>query len=105
MQFDFFDIESSPFCSRDFLKILDGPSDISRTLINECGRKNLPDVISSGNEVFIRFKTDARNNGRGFKMRWSAIRPGQATVRPTTVKAVNPSSSVPEQGRYLSCTF
>lgn len=102
MQFDFFDIETSPFCSNDFLKVLDGPSDISRTLINECGRKNLQDVISSGNEVFIRFKTDARNNGRGFKMRWSAIRPGQATMKPTTAKAVNPSSNVPQQGKYFN---
>ena len=83
LQFAFFSIENSLFCSKDSLRILDGPTEISPTIANLCGEHSNRLFFSSGNQVRIVFKTDGINNARGFKLYWSSQLP-LTTKRPTT---------------------
>ena len=82
LQFPFFSLEDSQFCAKDSLKILDGPTEISRTIANLCGEHSNQVFYSSSNKIRIVFKTDGTNNARGFKLLWSSQMP-RTTKRPT----------------------
>ncbi|XP_065052552.1 cubilin-like isoform X5 [Rhopilema esculentum] len=101
VEFDFFEVEASRSCSKDFFKIHDGSTSLSPTLMNSCGNSKPEPIISSGNELLLRFKADANNNARGFKLRWSETQP--TTTRPVitpSTASVN-SYDVCHSSRYL----
>ena len=57
-------------CSNDVLTVQDGNSYRSPLLQTLCGY-NLPSLIrSSGSKVFLRFRTNARNEFKGFRLEW-----------------------------------
>eukprot|EP00794_Sanderia_malayensis_P003627 gene3627-4141_t len=96
LSFVFLDLEDSPYCSKDLLIILDGPSDISRAIGRYCGRKQIGDIVSSGNQVYLRFKSDSHNQRRGFQLRWSAANP--VTLKPTPKPTPKPTTQPQRYG-------
>ena len=50
-------------------------ADASAPLVGRyCGRSRPNDVVSKGNKLYLRFKSDARNAGKGFKLSWEELK-------------------------------
>ncbi|XP_072020163.1 LOW QUALITY PROTEIN: cubilin-like [Amphiura filiformis] len=57
-------------CQHDYLDIRDGNSENSRRLARLCGSQTPNTIISSSNAIFIKFRTDANNANKGFKLKY-----------------------------------
>ncbi|KAK2886327.1 cubilin [Channa argus] len=65
------DIEHHGECSWDYVAIHDGPTMSSPLLAQVCGT-NLPvPITSTQNTIYVRFRSDASSNHRGFSARFS----------------------------------
>nr|XP_014347712.1 PREDICTED: astacin-like metalloendopeptidase isoform X1 [Latimeria chalumnae]XP_014347713.1 PREDICTED: astacin-like metalloendopeptidase isoform X1 [Latimeria chalumnae]XP_014347714.1 PREDICTED: astacin-like metalloendopeptidase isoform X1 [Latimeria chalumnae] len=61
------DIQSSPHCSKDYVKVYDGDTRASRMLLDKsCGKKELPLLIASTNIMLIEFVSDSSISANGF---------------------------------------
>ena len=58
------------FCRYDFLEIHEGRTEETPLVGRYCGNTLPPDYVSSGNEIYIRFKTDHSVSGTGFRIRY-----------------------------------
>ena len=68
-------VDTNGFCY-DSLKFYDGPSIASRLLGSYCGTVH-PDVIySTGEYLFVRFRSDEASRARGFSFSYSAVKKG-----------------------------
>ncbi|XP_055335662.1 cubilin-like [Paramacrobiotus metropolitanus] len=69
-----FDLENSVNCKYDYLAFFDGPSSTSKPLDKLCGTA-IPQkqVISTYNEMYIKFRTDLSSHGRGFHLTYQAV--------------------------------
>ena len=54
----------------DFLEVHEGRNEETPLVGRYCGNSLPPDYVSSGNEVYIRFKTDHSVSGRGFRIQY-----------------------------------
>ena len=61
--------------SYDFVALYDGPNDTSPIIIKHCGqRKPEPDTfVSTGNQMYVRLKTDGSVAGKGFSANYSWV--------------------------------
>ena len=84
---DFLDIESAGDCAKDFLKVFDGLNARATLLKTYCGdtSKVATTITSSRNYMYLHFRADGDNDGRGFKVIWKALTPVKATLG-TTIK-------------------
>ncbi|KAG8449759.1 hypothetical protein GDO86_016419 [Hymenochirus boettgeri] len=79
LQFQAFDIESSPGCVSDYIKIYDGPSKTSPVLVDKaCGAGLIPLQIASTNQMLVEFVSDGAFTGVGFKATYSSVQCGGA---------------------------
>ncbi|XP_035675035.1 tolloid-like protein 1 isoform X2 [Branchiostoma floridae] len=62
-------------CSYDYLTIHDGPDEKSHKMNTLCGDVAPPSILLSGNEVFVKFKTDGGVNKEGFRLTWRTCAP------------------------------
>ncbi|XP_037075328.1 neuropilin and tolloid-like protein 2 [Pollicipes pollicipes] len=62
-----FDVEYSPNCMNDFLMVRDGKEPYSPELVRLCGHKFPAVISSSGNYLWLRFKSDDTIQYRGFR--------------------------------------
>uniref|UniRef100_A0A2C9MA52 Cubilin n=1 Tax=Biomphalaria glabrata TaxID=6526 RepID=A0A2C9MA52_BIOGL len=60
-------IELTPGCTDDYLRVLDGNTSDSRSIGQYCGDSPLLDLRSSGQWLYVQFKSDGSINGGGFK--------------------------------------
>ncbi|XP_050407117.2 cubilin, partial [Patella vulgata] len=62
-----FDLESHSNCNYDVLDIYGGPDDSAPRIAHLCHTKTTPQVVqTTGNTMFVRFKSDSRISGTGF---------------------------------------
>ncbi|XP_063800297.1 embryonic protein UVS.2-like isoform X2 [Pseudophryne corroboree] len=74
LQFSAFDIQPSPACASDYLRIYDGYSRSSPVLLDRsCGAGQPPPMISSGNAMLIEFNSDKVTEATGFKASYSTV--------------------------------
>ena len=75
LHFSEFEIQPHHTCSRDYVSVLDGSTQVSRVISTSCGR-NLPvSVSSSTNKMTIIFMTDGHSNEfNGFRAQVSVGR-------------------------------
>ncbi|XP_075049280.1 embryonic protein UVS.2-like isoform X3 [Mixophyes fleayi] len=74
LNFNGFDIQSSPNCVSDYIKIYDGPSKTSPVLLDKtCGTKLIPSIVSSTNQMLVEFVSDSSVTGVGFKATYSSV--------------------------------
>uniref|UniRef100_T1HII4 CUB domain-containing protein n=1 Tax=Rhodnius prolixus TaxID=13249 RepID=T1HII4_RHOPR len=61
-------LEKSPKCTYDSLKVFGGADDKAPLLISRCDKSSDPIIVqTSGNKAFIRFESDTTYHGRGFR--------------------------------------
>ncbi|KAG8125984.1 hypothetical protein E2320_021100 [Naja naja] len=67
LSFHILDLQSSPNCSSDYIRIYDGSSRKSRILLDKCcGAGQLPAVVASENTMLIEFVSDENETATGF---------------------------------------
>ncbi|KAJ8307340.1 hypothetical protein KUTeg_015424, partial [Tegillarca granosa] len=72
-----FDLETHTQCRFDVLEVFNGPDDQSPRLVQICHTQTKPQLITTtGNQMFVRFKSDASVNGRGFSATYRSIAGG-----------------------------
>ena len=71
---DFLDIEFAGDCAKDFLKVFDGLNARATLLKTYCGETPMDTatITSSRNYVYLHFRADGNNDGKGFKVIWKA---------------------------------
>ena len=69
----YFRIESSSGCKYDSLTIYDGPSSSSNRKRNLCGNRNFGGMTSTGNTIYLVFKSDGSTRYKGFELSYSVI--------------------------------
>lgn len=87
LRFTEFDTEEG----EDFLTIYDGSSDNDRLLGSFSGQEIPPVIRSSGGAMTLRFISDARIGGKGWKAKWRTI--GGSTTPPVTSNPTNPGGT------------
>jgi len=68
--FSRFELESGYNCNSDSLTIYDGHYYSSPVLGKYCGNSLPPDITSSTNQLFMKFKTDVGGQYKGFKLQY-----------------------------------
>ena len=76
LHFVSFDVEDESDCDYDSVRIYDGQDTSAPLMRNICGDTLPGDVTSSGNTMFVRFKTDVSGNRNGFSIYYSTFIPG-----------------------------
>ncbi|KAE8587887.1 hypothetical protein XENTR_v10022165 [Xenopus tropicalis] len=83
LEFQAFDIQSSPGCVSDYIKIYDGPSKTSPVLEDRaCGIGLIPIQIASTNQMLVEFVSDGVVTGTGFKATYGSVQCGGAFYAP-----------------------
>ncbi|XP_075463576.1 embryonic protein UVS.2-like isoform X1 [Ascaphus truei] len=84
LKFDAFDVQSSPKCVSDYIKIYDGASKTSPVLLDRtCGAAKIPQLISSTNLMLIEFVSDGAVTATGFKATYNTERCGGTFYTPS----------------------
>ncbi|XP_075049426.1 embryonic protein UVS.2-like [Mixophyes fleayi] len=74
LNFNAFDVQSSPNCVSDYIKIYDGPSRKSPVLLDKrCGSGKISPIVASTNQMLIEFVSDGSGTGTGFKATYSSV--------------------------------
>ncbi|KAM5129364.1 embryonic protein UVS.2-like [Mantella aurantiaca] len=77
LTFNGFDVQSTPDCSSDYMRIYDGPSKNSSVLLDKtCGSQSIPQIIASTSQMLVEFVSDGGIAGVGFKATYSPVRCG-----------------------------
>uniref|UniRef100_A0A8C0RW72 Cubilin n=1 Tax=Canis lupus familiaris TaxID=9615 RepID=A0A8C0RW72_CANLF len=66
LEFEDFHLEHHPNCTLDYLAVYDGPSTSSHLLSQLCGNEKPPVIRSTGDSMFLKFRTDEDQQGGGF---------------------------------------
>ena len=72
LNFGDFDIEECCLC--DYVEFFDGEDATAQRIGRYYGRNTLPpDMMSSGNHMYVTFRSDVTIDGRGFSVRYQAV--------------------------------
>ncbi|XP_078540844.1 embryonic protein UVS.2-like [Lissotriton helveticus] len=107
LTFTAFDIESSPKCKSDYVKVYDGMTKDSPVLLNKaCGRGSVPPVVSSRNVMLLQFVTNGAISASGFNTYYQNVACAQSySTSPGTVTSENYPQNYPASldcGYYIS---
>lgn len=89
LTFNEMDIENSPSCNYDFIRVRDGGDDTVPVLGKYCGKVAPNPKMSTGNKLYIRFRSDDRQTKKGFRLSWNAVKDIKTTVTTTKKTAGN----------------
>lgn len=70
LDFDLLDIESSSQCRFDVMEIRDGDLANDKLIGRYCGKIDLKGITSTGNALFLKFKSDSTEQSKGYLARW-----------------------------------
>ncbi|KAG8560274.1 hypothetical protein GDO81_014875 [Engystomops pustulosus] len=83
LTFSAFDIQSSPNCVSDYIKIYDGPTKRSPVLLDEtCGTGLIPPIVGTTNQLLVEFSSDSSVAGVGFKASYNSVQCGGTFYTP-----------------------
>lgn len=88
LSFTHFELESHQECSYDHVDFYDGGSPETPTLGRFCGSKIPPLVITSGNQLYMTFRSDSSVQRKGFQANYFTACGGILQAVPTTVKYI-----------------
>uniref|UniRef100_A0A8C3RQM5 Metalloendopeptidase n=1 Tax=Chelydra serpentina TaxID=8475 RepID=A0A8C3RQM5_CHESE len=72
LQFDAFDLQPSPDCTSDYIRVYDGSSRNSSVLLDKlCGMGSLPSLVASRNVMLVEFVSDEATAATGFQASYS----------------------------------
>ncbi|KAM6953811.1 LOW QUALITY PROTEIN: neuropilin-1a [Aplochiton taeniatus] len=101
-----FDLEDRE-CKYDYVEVRDGVDEAGQLVGKYCGKIAPSPVVSSGNQLFIKFVSDYETHGAGFSIRYEVYKTGPECSRNFTSNAgVIKSPGFPEKyPNNLDCTF
>ncbi|XP_072278174.1 embryonic protein UVS.2-like [Pyxicephalus adspersus] len=104
LEFSAFDVQASPDCTSDYLRIYDGPTTSSPLLVTKaCGSGQLPPMISTKNTMLLEFVSDNTTEATGFKASYSTVTCGSVLTNPTgTFSTPSYPSDYPP---FMDCTW
>lgn len=70
LTFDYFDLEPNSVCRYDYVLIRDGSSGSNVMIGKFCGSSKPATITSSGNSLWVEFRSDSSETRRGFVARW-----------------------------------
>ncbi|KAH0620766.1 hypothetical protein JD844_021518, partial [Phrynosoma platyrhinos] len=77
LNFHVFDLQTSPNCTSDYVRVYDGINRNARVLINRfCGIGLLPAVMASGNTMLVEFVSDEDTTATGFTAFYTHVKCG-----------------------------
>ncbi|XP_073514031.1 embryonic protein UVS.2-like [Phyllobates terribilis] len=86
LQFSAFDVQASPDCASDYLRVYDGVNRSAPLLLDRsCGAGQLPSMISTGGTMLIDFISDGGMEAPGFSSSYSTVNCGALLTSPTGV--------------------
>ncbi|XP_056383572.1 embryonic protein UVS.2-like isoform X2 [Hyla sarda] len=85
LQFIAFDVQNSPDCASDYIRIYDGADRSAPLLLDRsCGTGDMPPMVSTGNKMLIEFVSDnMATMATGFKASYSTVNCGSMLISPT----------------------
>uniref|UniRef100_A0A1B6C4Q2 Cubilin n=2 Tax=Clastoptera arizonana TaxID=38151 RepID=A0A1B6C4Q2_9HEMI len=89
LEFEKLVLQSHDMCKTDRLEIYDGINSAAKKLGHYCSSNHPPTLISSGNNVFIKFITDASEEYDGFQLNYRAICNTTLTGRHGIIESLN----------------
>uniref|UniRef100_A0A673JP90 Neuropilin n=1 Tax=Sinocyclocheilus rhinocerous TaxID=307959 RepID=A0A673JP90_9TELE len=101
-----FDLEDRE-CKYDYVEVRDGVDESGQLVGKYCGKIAPSPVVSSGNQLFIKFASDYETHGAGFSIRYEIFKTGPECSRNfTSSSGVIKSPGFPEKyPNNLDCTF
>ncbi|KAK3571587.1 hypothetical protein QTP86_015322 [Hemibagrus guttatus] len=101
-----FDLEDRE-CKYDYVEVRDGVDESGQLVGKYCGKIAPSPVVSSGNQLFIKFVSDYETHGAGFSIRYEIFKSGPECSRNFTSKnGLIKSPGFPEKyPNNLDCTF
>lgn len=93
LTFETFALEENPVCQYDYVLIRDGSTSKSPMIGKFCGSSRPATITSTGNFLWIGFRSDSSTTKMGFKATWRAEK---VTVPTTATKKTLPPPVVPE---------
>ncbi|KAL1006735.1 hypothetical protein UPYG_G00076160 [Umbra pygmaea] len=101
-----FDLEDRE-CKYDYVEVRDGVDETGQLVGKYCGKIAPSPVVSSGNQLFIKFVSDYETHGAGFSIRYEVYKTGPECSRNfTSNSGVIKSPGFPEKyPNNLDCTF
>uniref|UniRef100_A0A6Q2ZFB4 Neuropilin n=1 Tax=Esox lucius TaxID=8010 RepID=A0A6Q2ZFB4_ESOLU len=101
-----FDLEDRE-CKYDYVEVRDGVDESGQLVGKYCGKIAPSPVVSSGNQLFIKFVSDYETHGAGFSIRYEVFKTGPECSRNfTSNSGVIKSPGFPEKyPNNLDCTF
>ncbi|XP_069805665.1 embryonic protein UVS.2-like [Dendropsophus ebraccatus] len=77
LNFIAFDVQSSPNCTSDYIRIYDGPTKNYQMLLDRtCGTGLIPPIIASTNQLLVEFSSDSKDAGLGFRALYGSVKCG-----------------------------
>ncbi|XP_056401091.1 embryonic protein UVS.2-like [Hyla sarda] len=83
LNFVAFDVQSSPNCMSDYIRIYNGPTKNYPLLLDRtCGSGLIPPIIGSTNQLLVEFSSDSSVTGVGFNAVYSTVQCGGTFYMP-----------------------
>ncbi|XP_044127238.1 embryonic protein UVS.2-like [Bufo gargarizans] len=83
LNFVAFDVQSSPNCISDYIRIYDGPTKRDPLVLDRtCGTVLIPPIIASTNQLLVEFSSDSSGTGVGFTASYSSVQCGGTFYTP-----------------------
>ncbi|KAG9466383.1 hypothetical protein GDO78_016714, partial [Eleutherodactylus coqui] len=74
LNFVAFDVQSTPNCMSDYIRIYDGPTKNYPLILDRtCGSGLAPPIIASTSQLLVEFSSDSSVTGAGFKALYSTV--------------------------------
>ncbi|KAJ8336641.1 hypothetical protein SKAU_G00378610 [Synaphobranchus kaupii] len=101
-----FDLENRE-CKYDYVEVRDGKDETDQLVGKFCGKIAPSPIISSGNQLYVKFVSDYETHGAGFSIRYEVFKRGLECSRNyTSSSGVIMSPGFPEKYPHnLDCTF
>ncbi|XP_068129829.1 embryonic protein UVS.2-like, partial [Hyperolius riggenbachi] len=86
LNFVAFNLQSSPGCTSDYIKIYDGPTKSYPVLLDKaCDSSTFPQIIASTNQMLVEFVTDSDSTDVGFKATYDSVPCGASYFYPNGI--------------------
>ena len=90
LDFDRFDLEGASDCRYDFIEIRDGERGTDEVIGKYCGKRNLTNIVSKSNVLFVKFVSDSTTEFKGFLAKWRRVSPFATTEKPGKCNLIVP---------------
>ncbi|XP_075699576.1 embryonic protein UVS.2-like [Rhinoderma darwinii] len=103
LKFMAFDVESSPNCISDYIKIYDGPTKKSPLLLDRtCGSELIPPIIASTSQLLLEFSSDSSVTRVGFSASYSSVCGGKFYTPDKNITSLGYPNAYPPN---LNCVY